>query len=156
MKTGRNIILAVLVLAAVAGGSYCALMQKPAGIVLTGIVTTDEVIVSPEIQGRLQQLFVKEGDVVTNGELIAVIQPQEQRANMAFFASSEQQSTADLAQARADLENTRLNFERIQGLYSNNVESVQAYDQARTACDSARARVENTLRRPRMVGIYQK
>jgi RND family efflux transporter MFP subunit len=103
----------------------------------------------------LQQLFVKEGDAVTNGELIAVIQPQEQRANMAFYASSEQQSTADLAQARADLENTRLNFERIQGLYSNNVESVQAYDQARTACDSARARVESVQKQIQAAGAQK-
>ncbi len=70
---------------------------------LTGIVTTDEVIVSPEIQGRLQQLFVKEGDVVTNGQLLAVIQPQEWKADEAFYASGVEQSTAQLSQAEADL-----------------------------------------------------
>ncbi len=155
MKTGRKIILAILVLAAVTGGIYYALARKPAGIILTGIITTDEVIVSPEIQGRLQQLFVKEGDAVTNGELLALIQPQEQRANMAFYSSSEQQSTADLAQAQADLENARLNFERIQGLYSNNVESVQAYDQARTACDSAKARVESVKKQIQAAGAQK-
>jgi len=32
---------------------------------LTGIVTTDEVIVSSEIQGRLQKLTVGQGDTVT-------------------------------------------------------------------------------------------
>ena len=143
MKTSRRIILIILVLAAVAGGIYYALTRTPAEIVLTGIVTTDEVIVSPEIQGRLQQLFVKEGDTVTNGELLAQIQPETQQADMAFYASSEQQAAADLAQAQADLENARLNFERIRDLYTNNVESVQAYDQARTAYDSAKARVES-------------
>jgi len=69
-------------------------------------VTTDEVIVSPEIQGRLQQLLVKEGDAVTNGELLGVIQPQEQLADVAFYSSSEQQVAAQVAQAEADLENT--------------------------------------------------
>ena len=107
------------------------------------MVTTDEVIVSSEIQGRLQQLLVKEGDTVTNGELLAQIQPEQWQADMAFYASSEQQSSADLAQAQADSENARLNFERIGGLYTNQVESVQTYDQARTAYEAAQARVES-------------
>jgi HlyD family secretion protein len=162
MKKSKIFIL-ILVLALVAGGIYYATMRQPGGIVLTGIVTTDEVIVSPEIQGRLEQLLVSEGDAVTNGELLAVIQPQLQLADMAFYRSGEQQSAADLTQAQADLtqlqadftqaqanlvasqadsENARLNFERIQQLYSNNVESVQTFDQSRTAYDSAKARVE--------------
>jgi len=143
MKKSRRIILIILVLAAVAGGIYYALTRTPAAIVLTGIVTTDEVIVSPEIQGRLQQLLVKEGDTVTNGELLALIQPETQQADVSFYTSSEQQAAADLAQAQADSENARLNFERIAGLYTNNVESVQTFDQSRTAYDSTVARVES-------------
>jgi RND family efflux transporter MFP subunit len=143
MKTGQKIVLILLVLAAAAAGIYYALTRPPREIILTGIVTTDEVIVGPEIQGRLQRLLVQEGDPVTNGELLALIQPETEQANMAFYTSSEQQSAADLAEAQADLENTRLNFERIQGLYSNNVESVQTYDQARTTYESARARVDS-------------
>ena len=143
MKTGRRIILIILVLSIVAGGIYYAMTRTPAKIVLTGIVTTDEIIVSPEIQGRLQNLFVREGDSVTNGELLALIQPQTQQADVKFYASSEQEAAADLAQAQADSENARLNFERIQGLYTNHVESVQTFDQARTAYDSAKARVES-------------
>ena len=143
MKKSRRIILIILVLAAVAGGIYYALTRTPAAIVLTGIVTTDEVIVSPEIQGRLQQLLVKQGDTVTNGELLALIQPETQQADVSFYTSSEQQAAADLAQAQADSENARLNFERIAGLYTNNVESVQTFDQSRTAYDSTVARVES-------------
>jgi RND family efflux transporter MFP subunit len=142
MKKSK-ILVVVLILAAVAAGIYFATMRRPDEIILTGIVTTDEVIVSSEIQGRLQQLFVKEGDVVTNGGLLALIQPETQQADVAFYTSGEQQSSADLAQAQADLENARLNFERIKNLYTNNVESVQAYDSARTAYESVRARVES-------------
>ena len=152
MKNSSKIVLFLLVLAAVAGGVAYTLTRPPGAIVLTGIVTTDEVIVSPEIQGRLQQLMVKEGDAVTNGQLLAVIQPQEQQANMAFFTSSQQQTTADLTQAQADLENARLNYERIQGLYSNNVESARAFDQARTAYQSAGARVESVQKQIQAAG----
>jgi HlyD family secretion protein len=142
MKKSKVLVL-VLILAAAAIGIYFATTRQPGEIILTGIVTTDEVIVSSEVQGRLQQLFVKEGDFVTNGELLALIQPETQQADVAFYASSEQESSADLMQARADLENARLNFERIKNLYTNNVESVQTYDQARTAYESAKARVES-------------
>jgi RND family efflux transporter MFP subunit len=151
----RKIPILILILAVVAGGIYYAATRPPGGIILTGIVTTDEVIVSSEIQGRLQQLLVKEGDAVTNGELLGVIQPQEQLANAAFYASSEQQSTADLAQAQADLENARLNLERIKVLYTNNVESVQTYDQARTACESAAARVESVKKQTQAAGAQK-
>jgi HlyD family secretion protein len=116
--------------------------RPPSEIDLTGMVTTDEVIVSPEIGGRLEKLYVSEGDTVTNGELIGQIEPQQWRADAEFYASSEQQSSASLAQAQANLENARLNFQRIGGLYSNDVESVQTYDSARTTYDSAKARVD--------------
>lgn len=131
----------VLVIAGGAAGIYHACLRPATDVTLTGIVTTDEVIVSPEIQGRLQQLYIREGDVVTNGQLIAEIQPDQWQADMAFYTSSEQQSAADLAQAQADLDNARLNYERMQGLYSNHVESAQANDAARDGYKSAQARV---------------
>lgn len=133
----------ILILAVVAGGIYYFTARQAGGIVLTGIVTTDEVIVSSQIMGRLQRLAVKEGDAVSKGELLAQIQPEQWEADMAFYESSEQQSTAELAQARADLEIARLNFERMKGLYNTRVESLQDYDQARTTYDSVTARVDS-------------
>jgi len=160
MKKIRLIIVSLVVL--LAAGIYFELTRQPAAIVLTGIVTTDEVIVSSQMQGRIDQLLVGEGDNVTNQQLLALIQPQAQLADMAFYSSSEQQTTANLTQAQADFaqsqadfiqaqanltqaqadaENAQLNFARIQQLYSNNVESIQTFDQARTAYNSAAARV---------------
>jgi HlyD family secretion protein len=162
MKLKKTII--ILLLIAVAAGIYFVLQRPPEQITLTGVVTTDEVIVCSQVQGRLQQLSVAQGDVVTNGELLAVIQPGTQKADVAFYASGEQQSSASLAQAQADfmqaqadfiqsqadstqvqadLENARLNFERIKNLYTNGVESVQDFDTTRTAFDSAKARTDS-------------
>jgi RND family efflux transporter MFP subunit len=138
----RKIPILIVILAAIGAGLYYATARHPHDIVLTGIVTTDEVIVSSEIQGRLQNLFVREGDAVTNGELLAVIQPQEWQADLAFYASSEKQSVALLAQAKADLENAQLNYQREEKLYATGADSAQAYDAARTTCDAAKARVE--------------
>lgn len=154
MKTSRRIILVILALSA-AAGIYYAMTRTPAEIILTGVVTTDEVIVSPQIQGRLQQLFVKEGDTVTNGELLAQIQPETQKADMAFYASSEQQADAELARAQADLENARLNFARIAKLYTNNVESVQSYDAARATYESAQAHVESVQKQIQAAGAQK-
>jgi HlyD family secretion protein len=155
MKTGRRVALIVLVLAAAAAGLYCAVLRTPAAILLTGVVTTDEVIVAPEIQGRLEQLCVREGDAVTNGELLAQIQPEQWRADTAFYTSSEHQATADLAQARADFENARLNYDRIQGLYSNHVESTQTRAAARAAYESAKARVDSVRQQIEAVGAQR-
>jgi HlyD family secretion protein len=138
---GRKFAILIAVVAIVIAIAV-VLNRPPHQITLTGVVTTDEVIVSPEIAGRIEKLLVSQGDTVTNGQPIARIEPELWRADAAFYASSEQASSYDLAQAQADLENARLNFERIQGLYSNNVESVQNYDAARTTYDSARARVD--------------
>jgi RND family efflux transporter MFP subunit len=139
----RKIIAVLLVLGVLGGGLLYTFNQSPRKIVLTGIVTTDEVIVSSQIQGQLQHLFVREGDTVTNGELLAQIQPQTWQADLDFYKSSEEQAAAQLAQAQADLENAKLNFDRIRGLYSNRVESVQTYDQMRTTYDATEAKVES-------------
>jgi RND family efflux transporter MFP subunit len=141
MKILRAFIF-VLILGGLAGWVYYSTTRPPGAMVLTGIVTTDEVIVSPEIQGRLQQLLVKEGDSVTNGQLLGVIQPQTQKADVAFYASGEQQLSAQIAQAKADLENARLTFQREDALFKQGAESAQGFDQARTTYDGLTARVE--------------
>jgi HlyD family secretion protein len=174
VKKRRLILLLILVIAVIAAVVYVTLIRAPRAIVLTGMVTTDDVIVSPEISGRLQQVLVREGDVVTNGELLARIQPESEQANLEFYASSERQSASQVSQAEAelkfqesqtsnqvaqaeanlasaqaqasqagaDLENARLTFEREQDLHDQGVASQQEFDQARTANDAAKARMD--------------
>ena len=50
---------------------------------------------------------------------------------------------AQVAQGEADLENASLNFKRMEGLHRQGVESAQVFDQARTALDAVKARVES-------------
>ena len=79
------------------------LTRPPRQIWLTGIVTTDEVIVSSQIQGRLEQLRVREGDLVQSNQLVGLIEPREWRQDMAFYSNSEQQVGAQVVLAEADL-----------------------------------------------------
>ncbi|HSB77528.1 MAG TPA: HlyD family efflux transporter periplasmic adaptor subunit [Candidatus Methylomirabilis sp.] len=100
----RKIFYSLAVLAVVGGGlGYYAAKARPQGMVLTGIVTTDDVVVSSQIQGQLSRLLVKEGDTVRAGQLLAVIQPRELAADKAFFASTEQSAAAQVNQAYAAL-----------------------------------------------------
>jgi HlyD family secretion protein len=86
----------------VAAVLYLALGHRRA-LILTGIVTTDDVIVSPEIAGRLDRLLVSEGDVVKKGQLLGTIQAGEWQANLEFYRNSERQASSLVAQGRADL-----------------------------------------------------
>jgi HlyD family secretion protein len=82
-RTAIRLVLLVVVAAGV--GSYFYLHRAPAALVLTGIVTTDDVIVSPQIGGQIEQLLAKEGDAVKKGQLVAVIVPDELRADTAYY-----------------------------------------------------------------------
>jgi multidrug resistance efflux pump len=82
----KRAIRLVPVLAVIAGGAYYWFAHRaPDAIVLTGIVTTHEVVVSPQIAGRLQQLMVSEGDSVKADQLVAVLDPDELRQEQAFY-----------------------------------------------------------------------
>jgi HlyD family secretion protein len=152
----RKFFIFLLVIAIIASAIFYASARQSGEIVLTGIVTTDEVIVSSQIQGRLQQLMVKEGDAVTNNELLAVIKPEEHQADAAYYTSSELQMVALVAQAEADLENTRLTFERDEPLYKQqHAISEQDYDQARFAYEAAKARVDALKKQTEAAGAQK-
>jgi HlyD family secretion protein len=101
----RKILIPALILLALAASvAYYTATIKPHSMVITGIVTTNDVIVSAQIQGQLGQLLVKEGDTVQGGQLVAVIEPQELRADRAFYAHTEQGTAAQVQQAEAALQ----------------------------------------------------
>jgi multidrug resistance efflux pump len=122
----QHVLILLCVVALVATVIYWGATRQPRAIVLTGIVTADEVIVSPEIQGRLRRVLVREGDVVTNGALVAEFQPQAQQAEMAFYASSEQTTSAQVTQAEADLK-------LLQGQTTNQIAQAEANQAAAEA-----------------------
>jgi HlyD family secretion protein len=100
----RRIFIFILLLAAIGAGLYYYYqLHTAAPITLTGMVTTDDVIVSAQVQGRLQELKVKQGDIVKKGDLVALIQPEQWKADMSFYQSSQQQAESQLVQAEADL-----------------------------------------------------
>jgi len=70
---------------------------------LTGIVTTDEVIVSPQVGGRVSRVNVHEGDAVAPGQVLAVLEPVELEADRAFYTHSAEGLGAQVEQSAAAL-----------------------------------------------------
>ena len=102
MKRRLPWLLPALVLAA--GTIYFLTTSYQARrLVLTGVVTTDDVVVGSELTGRLQELRVKEGDTVKAGDLLGLIRPQEWAAGLAFSENTARQSAAEVTAAEADL-----------------------------------------------------
>jgi len=139
----RRFLIILLVVAGVAVGVYFATAPISGQIVLTGIVTTDEVIVSSQVQGKLQQLLVNQGDNVKSGRLLGVIDAQEENADVTYYSNIVQQYAALIKQASAQLENARMTFNRDDPLFKQNAISEQDYTQARTSYDAALAFVES-------------
>jgi HlyD family secretion protein len=102
MKRLRR-LLAPLALLAIAGAAYYYTSRPPSTLTLTGIVTTNDVIVSPQIAGQIQQLFVTEGDVVKKDQLLAVLRPDELRQDSAFFLHSAEGASSQVRESAAAL-----------------------------------------------------
>jgi HlyD family secretion protein len=102
MTRNRAIILALAALVASAA-AYAFVRSRRTTLVLTGVVTTNDVVVSPQVTGQIGQLLVSEGDVVRKGQLLAVIVPDELRADTAYYAQSADGLSSQVQASEADL-----------------------------------------------------
>jgi len=118
-------LIPLLVIAGAIYGVYWYTSRPPTSMLLTGVVTTEHITVSPQITGRVTDLKVREGDQVKAGQLLAVLSPDELREERAFYLASaegvgsqvqeseaalrlqERQTTDSIAQAEATLASTQ-------------------------------------------------
>ena len=85
----RRIVRSLVLLSIIAGGGlYWYQTSRPAPIVLTGVVTTHDVIVSPQVTGRLTELLVEEGDTVAANAVLARLDANELTQDRAFYAAT--------------------------------------------------------------------
>ena len=101
--------------------------------------------------GRITHLFVKEGDHVTKGQVIATVESVQPEANVeaqkatisaaktdiSSYIAAEKTGEANVAHAKADLEQKRLDWERAQGLYKDGILARQDFDAKKAAYDLA-------------------
>jgi HlyD family secretion protein len=152
----KGVFVIMVLLAASAVGWLEVRRAGPADLVLTGIVTTNDVIISSQVGGRVSQLLVAEGASVTPNQVIATLEPGELQADRAFYARSAEAVSAQVdasraeiaaavaqdSEARANLTNARRMFDRTQALLVGGGVSQQDVDAARTALAVAETRVE--------------
>ena len=101
MKKPRRILIPLIVV--VAGAVYAFSSLGPRTLTLTGIVTTNDVIVSPQVAGQIGQLLVNEGDVVNKGQLLATITPDELRADTNYYAQNAAGLSSQVRESEAAL-----------------------------------------------------
>jgi multidrug resistance efflux pump len=86
MRRARLVLL--LLVGVAGGGAYAFSSLRPSTITLTGIVTTNDVVVSPQVGGQVRQLLVAEGDVVKKDQLLATLIPDELKADTAYYTQN--------------------------------------------------------------------
>jgi HlyD family secretion protein len=99
----KRIGIGILVVAIAAGAAYFVLRARASTLVLTGVVTTHEVVASSQVAGQIRALLAKEGDAVTTGQLLATIAPDELRADSAYYAQAAEGASSAVHQNEASL-----------------------------------------------------
>ena len=105
--------------------------------VVTGkVIPEDEVEIKPQISGIIEKLFVEEGDLVANGDLLAKVKvvPNEQSLNTA---------KGRLSNAKLVLRNAEVEYSRNKQLFDKEIISRQSFDNVELSDNQARQNVEN-------------
>ena len=107
-----------------------------------------DIKISPYISGEVVELYVKEGEQVKKGDLLAKIDPEiyisqfdQSEASVNTQKANLANAKARLAQLKAQYENSKLTFDRQDKLFQQNVISKSEYDQAKSAYQVAQAQV---------------
>ena len=110
--------------------AFTSSIQKTS--VVTGtVIPEDEVEIKPQLNGIIQQILVEEGDIVENGDLIAVIKvvPDERSVY-----SAQSQVNA----ARLNVANAEKQISRAQELYSKQIISQQEFEDLELSFNTAK------------------
>jgi RND family efflux transporter MFP subunit len=127
----------------------------------------DEVIISAEIEGRVDQVNVDLGDAVKEGQVLARINEEEQRYLVAQNEAQLRQSlerlglrdekdkvrdirqAPDVRRAEADLFDAQQRYKRVRELVDQGIGSQQDLDQAESRFKAMQAALDSTLNQTR-------
>lgn len=90
--------------------------------------------ITPDVGGKIDRIYVNEGDRVVKGQVLAELDTQAIRLQL-------EQAEASLAVAQANFNNARTNWERMERLYKEKAVSEQQYEQVKLGYDSASAQL---------------
>ncbi|TSA25731.1 MAG: HlyD family efflux transporter periplasmic adaptor subunit [Bacteroidetes bacterium] len=154
------VLIIIIILAFVKGGRNEGIKVSVEEVTRRTIIQTvsangkiqpeTDVKISPYISGEVVELYVKEGNQVKKGDLLAKIDPEiyisqfdQSTASLNTQKANESNSHARLTQMEAQFENARLNFDRQKKLFEQNVISKADFDQAKANFEVAQAQVSS-------------
>jgi HlyD family secretion protein len=128
----------VLAIVAVAAAAWWFERPRPQTLVLTGTVDGNEVVVGSKITGRIVSLTVDDGQWVKAGDLIAVLDQDELRADQGAAGDA-------IAQASASARQSVAQTELLEHTLPTKVRQAEAQvEQAEAQLQQARAQVAQT------------
>ena len=99
MNARSKFLILLGIIAGISTAYYFFSTPRGNDLVLVGTVDANQIVVSPQIQGRILKLLVDEGTAVKQGDLIAVLDPAEleaqERAAAATIVSLRSQVSAN-------------------------------------------------------------
>jgi HlyD family secretion protein len=141
--TGRKFVVVLSVLFLIALVVYFLTTPRGTDIPLTGVVDGNEVIVSPQVTGRMINLTVDEGSEVKKGDLIAELDPKELEANLSAakanvtsleeqvneanhnYSWTNDQTDASIDQARARLTSSNAQLEQAHAMLARDEDDLK-------------------------------
>ncbi|WP_338803173.1 macrolide transporter subunit MacA [Xenorhabdus griffiniae] len=150
-----------LVLIAIASvWSYFFYLPKPVSYQTSAVIKGDfqrnvlavgkldavsKVDVGAQVSGQLKELYVKLGDKVKQGQLLALIDPQTAKNTVAEIQETAKSLEANLRGARAELKLAQLKVNRLRHLFKLHVISQQELDSSVTDMQSKAARIDDLV-----------
>ncbi|HEX4353179.1 MAG TPA: efflux RND transporter periplasmic adaptor subunit, partial [Polyangiales bacterium] len=99
----KRFLITSVVVIGVGTALYMLSNRTPSELVLTGVVTTDDVNVSAQLAGQIDRLLVKEGDHVERDQLLAVLSDAELSADRNFFERTAESSHDQMQESAATM-----------------------------------------------------
>ena len=173
----KKIIAVVVIVLALAGIVAGTILHGQAGIVkvATGKVVRQDLVssvsgtgqIKPKTYvnvgatsfGRITHLYVKEGDHVHKGDVVArveSVQPEatvdaqqaaiaSSKTDITSYVAAENTAQANIAQAKADLEQKKFDYDRAQALYNAQLIAKQDFDAKKAAYDVSAATLDQRI-----------
>ncbi len=138
MNARNKFLIVLAVILAASTAYYFVSTPRSSDLVLIGTVDSNQIIVSPQMQGRIAKLLVDEGTQVKQGDLIAILDPSELEAEARAAA-------AMIDSLRSQVSATQATSAATHGSTSSNVVNAQARLQsARAQLLQAEAMLQRT------------
>lgn len=162
-KKNYNLVAGLITLVGIIGiiGVTGYLLSKPKPLTIQGEAEANEYRVSGKVPGRIEKLYVKEGDLVNKGDTVVLIDSPEIRAKLkqvrAVAAAATAQRNKAVNGARSEQiagayqlwetakiqeEVLRKSYERTKNLYEKKVVSAQNYDEVSAKYKAAASQTE--------------